>query len=360
MRRLHFETLGPVCPVCRAREDRESPLVIGPVAREADGHIVEAVLHCSHAACQREYPVLDGVPMIIADLRRYVSDNLLSIAGRRDTSELTESLLGDCCGPGSTFDQLRQHLSYYAWDHYADLDPEEPAGQSPPGSMLRCLDAGWQLAQPIPTGPVLDVGCSVGRGSLAMAERGQGLVLGIDLNFSMLRLASEVLRTGKVSYPRRRVGVVYDRREFPARFANSENVDFWACDAAALPFPAGRFSLAVGMNVLDCAADPAGLLSSIARVLRSEGKLILTCPYDWSPAATPLESWLGGHSQRSPSAGASEPVLRTLLTPNALPASLGVLELVAEQEHLPWHVRLHDRSTMNYLVHLLVARAVVR
>ena len=360
MRRRHFETLGPICPVCLAREDREAPLVIGAVAREADGHIVEGVLHCSHAACQREYLILDGIPLIIADLRRYVSDNLLAIVGRRDISQLTESLLGDCCGPGSSFDQLRQHLSYYAWDHYADLDPLEPAGPWQPGSMLHCLNAGWQLAQPIPTGHVLDVGCSVGRGSLELAQRTTDLVLGIDLNFSMLRLAAEVLRTGTVSYPRRRVGVVYDRREFPACFANSENVDFWACDAAALPFPAGRFSVAVSMNVLDCAADPAGLLNSIARVLRNDGKLVLTCPYDWSPAATPLESWLGGHSQRSPSAGASEPVLRALLTPNAHPASTGALELVAEQEHLPWHVRLHDRSTMNYLVHLLVARAVFR
>jgi hypothetical protein len=52
----------------------------------------------------------------------------------------------------------------------------------------------------------------------------------------MLRLASEVLRRGVVRYPRRRAGLVYDQREFPARFANIENVDFWACDATALHF----------------------------------------------------------------------------------------------------------------------------
>ena len=91
---------------------------------------------------------------------------------------------------------------------------------------------------------------------LRSPSRPRNWCLGIDLNFAMLRLASEVLRTGRVSYPRRRVGVVYDRREFPARFANAESVDFWACDAAALPFPAGTFSLAVNMNVLDCVSSP--------------------------------------------------------------------------------------------------------
>jgi SAM-dependent methyltransferase/uncharacterized protein YbaR (Trm112 family) len=331
-------------------------LLLAGVAREQDGHIVEGVLHCSNERCRREFPILDGIPLIVANLRQYVSDNVLAICGRQDLSELAESLLGDCCGPGSTFDQLRQQLSFYAWDHYADLDPRETADDLQPGSMLRCLQTGRQLAAPIPPGPILDVGCSVGRGSLALGEGADDLVLGIDLNFARLRLASEVMRTGRVSYPRRRVGLVYDRREFPARFANADKVDFWACDAAALPFPAGTFSLAVNMNVLDCVSTPVDLLRSVGSALRDGGKLVLTCPYDWSPAATPLESWLGGHSQRSPSAGASEAVLRALLTPGAQPASLGNLELVAEQDNLPWHVRLHARSTMCYRVHLIVAQ----
>ncbi|TVS19966.1 MAG: methyltransferase domain-containing protein [Planctomycetaceae bacterium] len=333
--------------------------MIGAVTRETEEHMIEGVLHCSHAACQREFPILDGIPLIIADLRRYVSDNILAMVGRRDMTELTESLLGDCCGPGSTFDQLRQQLSFYAWDHYADLDPQESMDDPRPGSMLRCLDAGRQLAQPIVSGPMLDVGCSVGRGTFALAEQTTELVLGIDLNFGMLRLAAEVLRTGTVRYPRRRVGVVYECRQFSASFPNTANVDFWACDATALPFPDNRFSLAVSMNVLDCVANPIGLLNSIARVLHRDGKGLLTCPYDWSPAATPLESWLGGHSQRSPSAGASEAVLHTLLAPCSNSPPVAGLELIAEQSHLPWHVRLHDRSTMNYLVHLLVAQPVV-
>ena len=221
--------------------------------------------------------------------------------------------------------------------------------------MLRTLEAGRQRAGSVPSGPIVDVGCAVGRSSFALAERGEELVLGVDLNFAMLRLAAAVLRHGMVRYPRRRVGLVYDRREFPVSFTNCRQVDFWACDAAALPFPAGTFSLAVSLNVLDCLSAPTEFLVSLQRVLRAGGKAILTCPYDWSPAATPLEAWLGGHSQRSPSAGASETVLRTLLTPAANPNYLRGLELLDECEQLPWHVRLHARSTMTYQVHLVVA-----
>jgi SAM-dependent methyltransferase/uncharacterized protein YbaR (Trm112 family) len=368
VRRRHFESLRPVCPVCRAAGGT-SPLRIAEVVREHDGHIVEGVLHCSNDKCLREFPILDGIPLIIANIRQYVSDNILAIHARRDLGEVVESMLGDCCGPGSAFDQTRQYLSSYAWDHYGDLDPNEPAGEPRPGSMLRNLHAGFTAAdsvrapghagtthQPVmPLGPVIDVGCSVGRGAFELAERTGHLVLGTDLNFAMLRVASEVLRNGVVRYPRRRTGLVYDRREFPARFPNRENVDFWGCDATALPFESGVFSLAVGMNVLDSVAAPRELLVSIANVLKTSGHAILTCPYDWSAAVTPVEAWLGGHSQRSPHAGSCETALRALLTPGAHPGSVENLKLVAERENLEWHVRLHDRSSVCYRTHLVVA-----
>jgi hypothetical protein len=50
-------------------------------------------------------------------------------------------------------------------------------------------------------------------------------------------------------------------------------------------------------------------------------------------------------------------VLRALLTPGAHPQSLRRLALVAEDESVPWRVRLHDRSTVEYRLHIAAARA---
>jgi SAM-dependent methyltransferase len=107
--------------------------------------------------------------------------------------------------------------------------------------------------------------------------------------------------------------------------------------------------------VLDCVQSPHDLLSALPRLLAPGGKAILSTPYDWSPAATPVEAWLGGHSQRGETAGASEPVLRALLTPGAHPASLDKLRVIAEESSLPWRVRLHERAVMEYRVDLVVA-----
>jgi SAM-dependent methyltransferase len=304
-----------------------------------------------------EYPIIDGVPIIVADLRNYVSQNIIPILSRRDLSATTESLLGDCCGPGSAFDSYRQHLSTYTFDHYGDLDPAEPE-DSPvlPGSVLDLLKAGFREIEEQVDGPAIDLGCAVGRTSFELAKTADDLVLGVDLNFSMLRAAAFVLQEGRVTYPRRRVGIAFDKREFAAPLEGASKVDFWVCDATSLPFTKESFSLATSLNVVDCVQSPYDHLKEVGRILKPNGRAIVSAPYDWNVNATPVEAWLGGHSQRSESQGASEITLRSLLAGGEHPYAIQELELVSESEAVEWHLRLHDRSFMNYLVHLLVMR----
>ena len=148
--------------------------------------------------------------------------------------------------------------------------------------------------------------------------------------------------------------MAYDRREFPVPTDAGENVDFWACDATALPLAAGQAALIVALNVLDSTTSPLALLGAIAAALAPGGQAIIACPYDWSASVTPMEGWLGGHSQRGPGQADAALLLRSLLT-GKHPQAIAGLKLVAELDDLPWHVRLHDRSTTHYRVHLVVA-----
>lgn len=360
MRRRHFEALRPICLVCRSPDGDEAPLEVARVEREVAGDVLEGVLVCTRARCQREYPVLDGVPLLIPAIRQFVAENLYGLVQRDDLSATLEGVLGDCAGPSSWLEVTRQHLSSYAWDHWADLDPAEaplsPSLEAAPGGLRRVLATGLELAPEAPPGPRLDAGCGVGRTAFDLAARGDDLVLGVDTHVPMLRLASRVLRQGVVRYPRRRVGLVYERREFPVALPGAERVDFWCCDATNLPFPRGTFAMAASLHVIDCVGSPVDHLAALGRALRPGGVAVIAAPYDWSPAATPVEAWLGGHSQRAPHEGASEAALRHLLTGD-LARELG-LELAAERADLPWAVRMHDRSLVRYSTHLVVARAL--
>jgi SAM-dependent methyltransferase/uncharacterized protein YbaR (Trm112 family) len=359
MRYSHFETFAPVCPVCRTDTDGHG-LQVGHVAREATGDLVEGTLACTNAACRCEFPVLDGLPIILPNVREFVAANAFTLLARRDLGEVVESLLGDCCGPGSAFDTTRQHVGSYAADHYAGWsdDPTEPTtSPSPdPAGVLALSRTLWQSAGVVPNGPVVDLGCALGRTTFDLADQRGEPVLGLDLNVGMLRVASELLRTGRTTFPRRRVGLVYDRIAVERRCERPELVDFWIADATALPLPVGRCAAATCLNLLDCVSDPLRMLAELERVLAPGGTAVVACPYDWSPAATALEGWVGGHSQRSPAGGSSESLVHDLLTPNALPQSLVRIEIVAEFDRLPWHVRLHDRSRVQYEVHGFVVR----
>jgi SAM-dependent methyltransferase/uncharacterized protein YbaR (Trm112 family) len=329
------------------------------VFAEAGGDVSSGMLHCPNAVCQREYPIVDGIPVLVPDLQRYVADNLTSLNARADLPPALASLVGDCAGPNSPFDVERQHLSIYAWDAFAELDPQDAGAAGPsPGAVVRCLERGLALAGSRRDAPVIDVGCAVGRSTFELAARVDGLVLGVDLSLPMLRLAQRVLRDGVVRYPRRRVGVVYDVREFGASFAGSDRVDFWACDALALPFADGAFAQAIALNVIDCVASPLDLLGGLARVLRGGASAVLSTPYDWSPGATAPQAWIGGHSQRGDDGGASEPMLRRLLRGGGHPLEVRELRLVDEVEHVPWHARLHERSVVIYDTHLVALERV--
>ncbi len=359
MRHTHFETLHPICPRCRLGQAGEHPLLLAKILREEEERVLEGLLHCSNAACQQEYPIIDGVPIIVPDVRAYLSDNLPHLTSRDDLSETLESLLGDAAGPDTLYNSTRQYLSTYTWDNYGDMSPDIVADTAiKPGAVKRCLDTGLELLNEATRNPVIDIGCAVGRSSFELAESGDQLVLGIDTNFSMLRLAQGVLADNRVRYPRRRTGIVYDRQEFGVKFDHSGQVDFWACDGLALPFSDNSFGLAVGLHVLDSVNSPRDLLESIDRVLQPGGSTIIATPYDWSAVVTPIEAWIGGHSQRGPGQGASEPLLRSLPHPGAHPQSIDGLQITNELMDFPWHTRIHDRSTMSYSVHLVTAKSI--
>jgi SAM-dependent methyltransferase/uncharacterized protein YbaR (Trm112 family) len=354
---IHFEKFQPLCPLCRQSRASNSPVEIRSILKKTHDSLMEGVLACSNRECLAEYPIIDGVPIIVPDLRNYVSQNIIPILSRNDLSETLESLLGDCCGPGSVFDSYRQHLSAYAFDHYGDLDPTERK-DSPvlPGSVLALLEQGLSRIEARVNGPVIDLGCAVGRTSFELAKTVDHLVLGVDLNFAMLRAAALILHEGRIAYPRRRVGMVFDQRKFSAALEAASKVDFWVCDATCLPFADASFSLAASLNVLDCVQSPYDHLKELSRILEPHAEAFVSAPYDWNVNATPVEAWLGGHSQRSEKRGASEVMLRSLLAGGDHPYAIQELELISETEGFPWSLRLHERSFMKYLVHLVVVR----
>ncbi len=311
--------------------------------------IDEGLLRCANPACQGEYPIIDGIPILLADVRQFLADHQAELTLRDDLSGDMASILAEGAGPGSWFDSIRQHLSSYAWDHYGQFDPRE-THEPRPGMVAEVAATVVELAGGDFNGAALDLGCSVGRSTFELADHTGELVLGIDVNIPMLRLARRVLREGTVRYDRRKLGLLYERREFPVNFPANSRVDFWAADALCLPFTDGVFARTMALNLLDCVNSPLDLLRSMQRVTAPRGRFVVGCPYDWSSVISPPQAWLGGHSPRGFFDGDSGQVLRAILTQSKHPVSLDNVRIVADDPAVPWQVRMHDRYTAMYAV----------
>ena len=295
----------------------------------------EGALVCTDARCRREHPIIDGIPVVVADLMGWATHQLDAVLRRDDLSAFTESLIGDAAGPASALYRERSNLSGYGHGHWEDE-----------GGFADLVKTALSLLDAAPSGAWLDTGCAVGRGTVELARRTGELAVGVDLSFGMLRVAETVRREGVARYPRRRVGLVFERREVPVSDVPRDALSFWCCDVAALPFAEGTFAGALSLNVLDCAASPFGHLLELARVLAQDAPALLSTPYDWAPTATAVEHWIGGHSQRGESGGSSVEELRRVIGATDL-------RIVDERDGVPWQVYANERSSVDYALHLL-------
>jgi len=314
---------------------RTHALRLGEVARGEGAEVREGSLLCTNSRCQREHPILDGIPILVPDLHAWLEPQQHWVLRREDLSPFALSMLTDILGAGSALDRELGNLSTYAEAHWG---PREP---SFPPLVAETLD----LLPSTPRAPALDLGCSVGRATFELARRTGRLTTGVDLNFSMLRLAEQIRRQGRARYPRRRVGIVFDPVDCVSPYEATGQVSFWCADIAALPFAEASFATVISLNILDCLAAPHSLLSETARLLAPSGQALIATPFDWAVSASPAGAWIGGHSQRTtPGEGSSVEIFRHLLPHYGL-------RLLAERESLLWRLRVHERSTMEYSVY---------
>jgi len=344
----HLERLGLVCPTCRA-SGREAPaLVLGHVEKRDGDDVIEGALLCPAKPCQREHPIIDGVVVAVADIGSWIGHQLDGLTRRDDLSAWMESLLGDASGRTTSFDRERHDLSTYATAHWGDR-----AGLAETGTLPALVDQVLAMLPEPPRGTWVDLGCALGRASHQLAAAGAELVVGVDLNFSMLRRAEQARRTGTMVWPQRRVGLVYDRRSAPLDGLPRDRVAYVCADVCVLPFAEGCFAGGLSLNVLDCVPSPLGHLVELGRVLPPGAPALLATPYDWAVSATAVEGWLGGHSQRGELGGDSETIMRLVLAPEPSGGVDTGLVIVEERDRVPWRLALTSRSTMLYEVHVL-------
>ena len=335
MRLSHFEAISPICPNCMLQAIYDNiTLEIKKIIKRDGDFIVYGLIECPN--CRMEYPIIDGLVLLLANIKQYINTSLYGLLLRDDIPSVIMDSLSNTADQNSTLPMIRRYQSAYGWDHWDDLSSSAKPCQC--ASIIRLLDAGLALTTPFISHEndiYLDLGCGPGRSSFNIAQKYKGRVVGIELDAVFARMAMQALRYGRVQYPLCRSGSIYEHKSFDIDLPNQDQVDFWIADATALPLAANISQMIVALNLIDCTNSPRSLIAAIAKTLMPQGQSVISTPYDWNENVTAKDDWL------------------TAVTLKQTLESAG-LKLGAETE-MAWHVRLHERSIMNYQSHVIAA-----
>ena len=316
-----------LCPGCR-RRDEAGTLHVRTVERAGD------VMACE---CGRRYPVIDGVPVLLADPADLPRAGLLE----PDLSPDAAAALAEGGPDDASWPRHLEHLSIYLDAHWGDR--AEPAPDVEAFGARTLVDAIAALP-PVPV--TVELGCSTGR-FVAELARSSEHVVGLDLSLGAVRRARRLLAGETVAYARRIAGRHYATARAAAgdRAVADARITLVCGDALDPPLLPAVFDRVVALNMLDAVPRPALLLRVIDGLCAAGGEVVIACPFAWQSTVMDDAERLGG-------ADPAADLVDRLRTGRGL----GSRYEIAEQRDLPWTLRRDARSAVTYRTHYLRAR----
>ena len=326
----------------------QASLELGQVFKREDDFVLEGLFVCSNADCGVTYPVLNGVPIILKDIKGWWDSEKSSLSVvASDTPEMQEYFAG--LRP----DEPSSHAERCLIGSYMDLHYGTFKESNIPFVSWVDPKQFWEkvvvIAKPEDDQIYyrsLDLGCSVGRYTFELAQFSE-LAIGIDLKFSAISAAALFQRSKKISYERRKHGRCFEKIE--TAYSPLQNVLFIVADALDPPFRAETFDLVAALNLIDNVKLPLVLIGQIDALLKKGGSLIMGSPYEWQVDICEPEEWLEATDMDSLE------MLQNILEGKLIPQMGLKYEVLENIADVPWLMRHHVRHYSAFLVHLLKA-----
>jgi SAM-dependent methyltransferase/uncharacterized protein YbaR (Trm112 family) len=284
----------------------------------------EGFLKCEE--CSQVYPVIDGVALLLENVAEYITSRP-SLLGKWILSSKTSQMKDYLKERSSTLTKLNKSQGNNLYEVEGSLYDSYNWAQFDFDSNDRFLsllkhkmypnDLYNKVVHSAATnldGAALDMGCSSGYAAFQLAKK-FAFVIGVDLSFSF------------ISEARRRMASL-----------RQGNLDFVVADCIRPPFLPNKFDLVIALNIIEL-MDTEQLLDRIHRLLKEDGEVVFSSPYDYN------RTQLGNR--------VSPQSFRQLLQRSGF--RIGS-RYVTSESFIPWTLKINERTYLFYYVDYLRAR----
>ena len=309
---------------CVKHSERKRNLSLDMLESSNGNECTEGFLKCEE--CRQLYPLIDGIPLLLEDVAEYVSTRP-SLLGKWILSSKTSTMKEYLKDMSSVLTKLNKSQgnnlyevdgSLYGSYNWAQFDyTNDDRFLSLLKWKMNPNDLYNKVVHSTMTnldGAALDLGCSSGYATFELAKK-FAFVIGIDLSFSF------------ISEARRRMAS-----------SRQGNLDFIVADCLRPPFLPSKFDLVMALNIIEL-MDIEQLVNRIHRLLKEDGEVAFTSPYDYN------RTQIG--SRVSPQS------FRQLLEKSGF--RIGS-KYATTEAYIPWTLKINERTYLFYYVDYLRAR----
>jgi SAM-dependent methyltransferase len=279
---------------------------------------IEGFLSCKY--CNSEYPILDGVALLVENFSNYSSQRINTFGKwvvKSKSSRIKSYLKSEGLkirGPTMN-DRYEENSRWYdSYLHFRHDFPTDDRLLSLLKKEIRPDNIYKMLADEnlCLDGIGLDIGCSIGSSTCELSKK-LPYVFGVDLSFSFISEARKIMQNRKI-----------------------DNIEFVVADAPNLPFDSNFFQSIVALNVID-RINFCELVSAVSSCIKKQGKFIIIDPYDIVD-------------------NNSKDKLDSIQVRKKL--EIAGYKTEYGESHIPWILKVNERCYLFYFVDLVVATRV--
>ncbi len=349
---------GVHCPKCAGNLNRAQSPGLG-------------ALQC--AKCSAQYPVLDGIPILLRKPHDYILSHAKGIARFTDAKEIPKAIRREFESIVKEFnraDYMEEDLesarviALYLATHYLNAREKEAwwREEGPIASPLieKLMREQWdhgfwreveRLAREFAAASpgagefrVAELGCGVG-GVARFLDRPGLFYLGLDTSFASLQMARRVY--AQPEFKLRMPGDLLRgefSRELKIKLPPLQGSAFFCvADIENAPLRARHFDGNISLNTIDMLDQPENLPKTQLQSVREGGWVMASSPFIWQPK-------IAQGLRKKSTAPSSGKLFRELYEKAGM-------KLKLEKSHLPWLFFKHERQLEIYSVDLLVGQS---